>query len=169
MKILFRIASILILVYNLAMIPADVNNFLDKNGLCAIEFEEGSTPTAATAAAKLKVETGQIAKSILLKGKKSGFCLVVCAGDKRIDSRKAKNLIGSKTRMATVDELQDVLGFKPGEVCPFRDAEIPYFIDESLSEYETIYPAAGTDSSGVPIKYEKLIEITGAGVCDVTE
>jgi len=150
------------------MIPTDVRNFLDKNGLEAIEFEEGSTPTAVTAAAKLGVDTGQIAKSILLKGKNGSFFLVVCAGDKRIDSKKAKALTGTKIRMATKEELFDVLGFMPGEVCPFRDSSIPYYIDESLSEYETIYPAAGTDSSGVPSSYNRLIDICGAGVCDIT-
>ncbi len=150
------------------MIPEDVREFLDRHKLEAVEFEEGSTPTAETAAMKLEVKTGQIAKSILLKAKKGNFCLVVCAGDKRIDSKKAKELIGSKIRMANAEELYDILGFKPGEVCPFRNSDIPYFIDESLSVYDTVYPAAGTDSSGVPVAYDKLIEITGAGVCDIT-
>jgi prolyl-tRNA editing enzyme YbaK/EbsC (Cys-tRNA(Pro) deacylase) len=150
------------------MIPTDVRDFLTNNGLKAIEFEEGSTPTAATAAAKLGVETGQIAKSILLKGKDGGFYLIVCAGDKRIDSKKAKELTGTKTRMATVDELFNVLGFKPGEVCPFRKTDIPIYIDISLSVYDTIYPAAGTDSSGVPAVYNNLRDITGAGECDIT-
>lgn len=150
------------------MIPADVREFLDKNSLNAIEFEEGSTPTAETAAVKLGVKTGQIAKSILLKGKNGGFYLIVCAGDKRIDSKKAKELTGTKIRMATVDELFNVMGFKPGEVCPFRSMDIPFYIDISLSVYDTVYPAAGTDSSGVPVVYHKLIEITGAGECDIT-
>lgn len=151
------------------MIPEDIAEFLGKNDLRAIEFEEGSTPTAETAAAKLGVSTGQIAKSILLKGKNGSFVLVVCAGDKRIDSKKAKNLTGSKTRMATADELYDVLGFRPGEVCPFRESEVPFYIDRSLSVYDVVYPAAGTDSSGVPLDYEKLIKITGASVCEITE
>ena len=150
------------------MIPLDVQKFLEKHELKAIEFEEGSTPTAATAAAKLKVSVGQIAKSILLKGKNGNFFLVVCAGDKRIDSKKAKALTGTKIRMATAEELYNILIFKPGEVCPFRESGIDYFIDSSLAEYDTVYPAAGTDSSGVPVTHEKLIAITGAAECDIT-
>ena len=150
------------------MIPSDIRDFLDSHDLEAVEFEEGSTPTAATAAAKLNVEVGQIAKSILLKGKNGSFYLVVCAGDKRIDSKKAKDLTGTKIRMASAEELSDVLGFRPGEVCPFRDSEIDYYIDASLTVWETVYPAAGTDSSGVPVSYEKLLSITGAGECDIT-
>ena len=150
------------------MIPLDVQKFLEKHSLEAIEFEEGSTPTAETAAEKLNVSVGQIAKSILLKGKNGSFYLVVCAGDKRIDTRKAKELTGTRTRMARPEELMDVLGFKPGEVCPFRECEIDYYIDSSLKEYETVYPAAGTDSSGVPVTPEKLLAITGAYACDIT-
>ena len=115
------------------MIPADVQKFLDEHDLEAVEFEEGSTPTAETAAAKLNVSVGQIAKSILLKGKNGNFYLVVCAGDKRIDSKKAKELTGTKIRMARAEELMEVLGFKPGEVCPFRESGIEYFLDASLT------------------------------------
>ncbi|MBI9105950.1 MAG: YbaK/EbsC family protein [Spirochaetales bacterium] len=150
------------------MIPADIKNLLEQNNLKAIEFEDGSTPTAVTAAEKLGVETGQIAKSILLKGKNSGFYLVVCAGDKRVSTAKLKTLIGTKTRMATREELFQELSFKPGEVCPFRPERVAVFIDKSLEEFDLVYPAAGTDSSGVPVTYEKLIKMTGAGECDVT-
>ncbi len=75
---------------------------------------------------------------------------------------------GFETQSAYADELLEVLGFKPGEVCPFRESEIEYYIDSSLSKYETVYPAAGNDSSGVPVTYDKLIAITGAGECDIT-
>jgi len=151
------------------MIPADIKNLLDQNNLKAIEFEEGSTPTAVTAADKLGVQTGAIAKSILLKGKNGDFYLIVCAGDKRVSTAKLKQLTGTKTRMATRDELYEILSFKPGEVCPFRPKDVPVFIDQSLSTYDLVYPAAGTDSSGVPLSYEKLITITGGGECDVTD
>lgn len=150
------------------MIPSDVQKILEENNLKAIQFEEGSTPTAETAAEKLAVSVGQIAKSILLKGKNGSFFLIVCAGDKKIDTKKTKILTGTKTRMARPEELFEVLGFKPGEVCPFRESEIDYYIDSSLSVYDTVYPAAGTDSSGVPVSFEKLLVITGAGECDVT-
>jgi prolyl-tRNA editing enzyme YbaK/EbsC (Cys-tRNA(Pro) deacylase) len=151
------------------MIPEDIKNLLDQNSLKAIEFEEGSTPTAVTAAEKLGVETGAIAKSILLKGKNGNFYLVVCAGDKRVSTAKLKTLTGTKTRMATKDELYQVLNFKPGEVCPFRPEAAPIFIDRSLSVYDFVYPAAGTDSSGVPVTFDKLITMTGGGECDVTD
>ena len=162
------LCSIGLLLYNSHMIPEDIKSFLDHHDLEAIEFEEGSTPTAETAAAKLCVETGQIAKSILMKGKNGSFFLIVCAGDRRVSTSAMKQLTGTKTRMATVEELSEVLDFKPGEVCPFRPESVPVYIDRSLADWELVYPAAGTDSSGVPITYHRLLAVTGGGECDVT-
>ena len=140
---------------------------LDLHGLKAVEFEEGSTPTSETAAARLQVQVGQIAKSILLKGKNGRYFLMICAGDRRIDSKKVKTLTGTNTRMARPEELMEQTGFRPGEVCPFGVSGPEIFIDAGLKRFDTIYPAAGTDSSGVPVTYERLREIAGADECDV--
>jgi prolyl-tRNA editing enzyme YbaK/EbsC (Cys-tRNA(Pro) deacylase) len=39
---------------------------------------------------------------------------------------------------------------------------------ESLSQYPTIYPAAGTGVSGVPMTFAQLVAITGGRVGDFT-
>lgn len=149
------------------MIPGHIKEILENHGLIAHESEEGSTPTAETAAARLGVRVGQIAKSLLFKGKDGRFFLVVCAGDRRIDAKKLKALTGVSTRMANAEELKVQTGFSPGEVCPFGVTGPEVFLDTSLREYAVVYPAAGTDSSGVPATYEELEEITGAAPCDV--
>ena len=50
-------------------IPSKVQAFLNSHDLSALEFEPGSTPTAEKAAQRIGVPVGQIAKSILFKGK----------------------------------------------------------------------------------------------------
>lgn len=64
-------------------IPPKIQAFLDNHNLSALEFEPGSTPTAETAALRIGVPVGQIAKSILFKGKDGRYRLVVVAGDKK--------------------------------------------------------------------------------------
>ena len=54
-------------------IPPKVQTFLKDHDLSALEFEPGSTPTAETAAQRIGVPVGQIAKSILFKGKDEKF------------------------------------------------------------------------------------------------
>ena len=150
------------------MIPDKVKRVLDENNLQAVEFEEGSTPTSLSAAMKFGVEVGQIAKSILFLGKDGRFFLVVCPGDRKISGSKLKRVVGVKSRMANSDETLRETDFLPGGVCPFGIQGIEIYLDENLKEYDTIYPAAGTNSSGVPMTFGQLSEITGGQVCDLT-
>ncbi|MDJ0624337.1 MAG: YbaK/EbsC family protein [Desulfocapsaceae bacterium] len=151
-------------------IPKKVQAFLEKHKLSALEFEPGSTPTAELAAQRIGVPVGQIAKSILFKGKDGGYRLVVAAGDKKINSGALKRATGAKHRMANAGETEDATGFLPGGVCPFGldDTQVTILLDHSLDEYDTIYPAAGTDATGVPLSPDYLQQITGGIKVEVT-
>ncbi len=149
------------------MIPEKVRTVLDRHGLSAKEFDPGSTATSVLAAQQLGVAVGQIAKSLLFAGKDGKYFLVLCPGDKRLSSAKLKAATGVKSRMASAEETRTVTGFGPGEVCPFGiDPGIRILVDASLSAYQMIFPAAGTDSSGVPMTYAQLIAVTGGTVGD---
>ena len=150
------------------MIPDRVREVLASNDLQAIEFEQGSTPTAVLAAEKLGVAVGNIAKSLLFVAKDGRYFMVVCAGDRKVTNAKLKATIGVKTRMAEPEETFTATGFQPGGVCPFGVEGIEILLDLSLQKYDTIYPAAGTDSSGVPMSFEELRRITGGRLCDCT-
>jgi prolyl-tRNA editing enzyme YbaK/EbsC (Cys-tRNA(Pro) deacylase) len=148
--------------------PNKVRIVLERNDLRAIEFEPGSTPTANLAAQKLGVEVGNIAKSLLFVAKDGRYFMVVCPGDRKVANAKLKAAIGAKTRMANAEETLAATGFQPGGVCPFGVEGIDILLDVSLQNYNTIYPAAGTDSSGVPMSFEVLRRITGGRICDCT-
>lgn len=149
------------------MIPEKVQSVLQAHQLAALTFEPGSTPTSEMAAAKINCEVGQIAKSMLFKGKDGQFRLFVCPGNRRVDNKKLKSFIGVKARMATAEETFEITGFKPGAVCPFGIQGIDIFIDKGLGIYKTIYPAAGTNASGVPMTYPQLQTIANADECDI--
>jgi len=151
------------------MIPQKVVSVLDSYGLTALEFEDGSTPTAETAAAKIGVAVGQIAKSILMRGKDGRHRLFLLPGDRRISSKKVKQLTGVKHSMSGAEETYEVTGFYPGGVCPFGVNGVDIFLDRSLADYDTIYPAAGNDATGVPISYRQLLAITEGQECDVSD
>ncbi|MFP4490800.1 MAG: YbaK/EbsC family protein [Spirochaetaceae bacterium] len=151
------------------MIPEKVASVLEKHGLEALEFEEGSTPTAETAAARIGVAVGQIAKSILMRGKDGTYRLFVLAGDKRISSKKVKQLTGIKHSMSSAEETFEATGFYPGGVCPFGIEGLDIYIDSSLKEFDTVYPAAGNNATGVPVTYEHLLSITSGIECSVSD
>jgi len=151
-------------------IPSKVQNFLDSHNLSALEFEPGSTPTAEKAAERIGVPVGQIAKSILFKGKDKQYRMVVAAGDKKINSGALKRATGSKHRMASAEETKEATGFIPGGVCPFglEDCDVTILLDLSLDEYDIVYPAAGTDATGVPVSPDYLQQITDSKKVEVT-
>ena len=151
------------------MIPEKVHNILKKHELQVLEFEPGSTPTSELAAQRLNVAVGQIAKSIVFIGKDGRKFLVVCPGDRKISSSKFKACTGTKGKLASGDETFEITGFYPGGVCPFGLDNPEILIDEHLLIYNIFYPAAGTDSSAVPINFDKLLEVTKGRVCDLTE
>jgi prolyl-tRNA editing enzyme YbaK/EbsC (Cys-tRNA(Pro) deacylase) len=149
------------------MIPEKVRKVLDTHGLTAAEFAPGSTATSVLAAQQLGVAVGQIAKSMLFVGKDGRFFMVVCPGDRRLSSAKLKVATGVKSHMASAEEALRATGFGPGGVCPFGiGPDIRVFVDRGLASYATIYPAAGTDSSGVPMTFDTLVAITAGTVGD---
>jgi prolyl-tRNA editing enzyme YbaK/EbsC (Cys-tRNA(Pro) deacylase) len=151
------------------MIPQHVAARLAAHGLQAIEFSPGTTATAELAARQLGVQVGQIAKSLLFVGKDGRLAMLLCPGDRKASSGKLKAALGVKARMTRPDETLAATGFEPGGVCPFGiDGNILVLLDAGLRQYATIYPAAGTSASGVPMTFDQLIEITGGRTGDFT-
>ncbi|MEN6364708.1 MAG: YbaK/EbsC family protein [Rectinema sp.] len=151
------------------MIPDRIRAELERLGLKALEFEPGSTPTAPAAAERIGVEVGQIAKSLLFRAKDGSYHLVLCAGDKKVSSSRLKALVGFKCSMADAEETVRITGCPPGGVCPYGVHDATIWIDESLSAWPTVYPAAGTDATGVPTTYNALVALAGGRTCAVTE
>ena len=152
------------------MIPERVKAVLEANGLRALEFEPDSTPTSPLAAARIGCAVGQIAKSLLFVGKDGSLFMVVAPGDRKIAQAKLKAAVGVKFRMTRPDETLAATGYAPGGVCPFDiPPKIRMFIDAGLGRHDTIYPAAGTTSSGVPMTFAQLVAITGGTVGEFLE
>jgi prolyl-tRNA editing enzyme YbaK/EbsC (Cys-tRNA(Pro) deacylase) len=146
------------------MVPEKVQRVLDAHGLIALEHEPGSTPTAEMAARRLGVEVARIAKSLLFKTKAGGYVMVVCPGDKRLSSSVLRQVIGAKVSMTDPDETERVTGFRPGGVCPFGVEGVEILLDRDLGNYETVFPAAGNDATGVRTTLEQLAAATGGRV-----
>ncbi len=100
------------------MIPDKVKKILDAEGLSALEFEEGSTPTAETAAAKIGVKVGQIAKSLLFKGASGRVSWWSAPGTKRSRPVRSSDS-AAKDVHDQGEETFALTGFWPGGVCPF--------------------------------------------------
>ena len=147
----------------------NVKTFLEKNGLLDRLHEfEASTATVELAAQQLGVDPDQIAKTLSFYYGE-GAVLVVAAGSRRIDNHKFKEHFGCKGRMLVREDVERLTGYAAGGVCPFlAPADVPVWLDVSLRDHETVYPAAGNAHSGVALSPEELEGLTApAGWCDV--
>ena len=150
-----------------------VSNYFKQRGLpLKARFTGEDTSTVQKAAAVLGVEDGQIAKSLALQIKEedapAGVGVLVTMGTARLDNRKFKDTFHCKAKMLSMEETLEATGFPVGGVCPFALPEgVPVFLDESLKQYKTVYPAAGTRDSAVEVETEKFAEYTGGRWVDV--
>ena len=78
-----------------------------------------STRTAREAAEAIGCQVGQIAKSLVFKGKHSGKpLLVIASGASRVDEAKLGQLVGEPVEKADADFVRQRTGFSIGGVPP---------------------------------------------------
>ena len=126
-----------------------------------IELEDSSA-TVQLAAQALGVEPGMIAKTMsFLIGEEA--ILILTEGTAKVDNRKYKDTFHMKAKMIPFEEVENWIGHAPGGVCPFGIKEgIKVYLDESLKQFDTVYPAAGNDHSAVKLTIAELEEAAGA-------
>ena len=146
-----------------------VKALLEENGLLDRLHEfEASTATVELAAQCLGVDPDRIAKTLgFYHG--DGAVLVVAAGRRRIDNHKFKVQFGCKARMLSAEDTERFTGNAAGGVCPFLvPPAAQVWLDVSLKDHETVYPAAGSAHSGVELTAAELEKLAApAGWCDV--
>ena len=121
-----------------------------------VEVEElsKSTRTAAEAASAVGVEVGQIVKSLVFGRDGRDPLLVLCAGDRRVDTAQ----LGYDVRPARADEVRSVTGYSIGGVPPLgHDRPLRTIVDESLRRFDSVWCAAGTPNAVFCVETEALI------------
>lgn len=125
-----------------------------------IELTESSA-TVQLAAEALGVEPGMIAKTMSFLISEQQI-LILTMGTARIDNHKFKETFHTKAKMIPFGDVERLIGHAPGGVCPFGILPgIPVYLDESLKQYETVYPAAGNDHSAVKLTIAELEDVSG--------
>ncbi|MBX0325660.1 YbaK/EbsC family protein [Halomicroarcula sp. F13] len=135
------------------------------------EFPEG-TKTAADAAAAVGCEQAQIASSIVMTVD-GDVVVVVTSGANRVSEAKLAAHFGvpeDAVSMADAGRVKDQIGWSIGGVPPFcHDTQVPVLFDETLTEFGTIWAAAGTPEAVFPIAPSRVRELSAATVLDIAE
>ncbi|MDX1423050.1 MAG: YbaK/EbsC family protein [Kiloniellales bacterium] len=130
-----------------------------------------STRTSAEAAAAIGCAVGQIAKSLVFRGARSGQAvLIVASGANRVDPAKAEALLGEAIGRADAEFVRAATGFAIGGVPPVgHDRPLATLIDRDLLAYDEIWAAAGTPNAVFRLTPEDLGQLTGGRVGDLKQ
>jgi len=134
-----------------------------------IEFAQ-TTRTAGEAAAAVGCTVGQIAKSLVFKGRGSGRpLLVIASGANRVNEKAMRDLIGEPIERPDADFVRQQTGFAIGGVPPIgHAAPLAVYIDEDLLQYDVIWAAAGTPNAVFRLAPADLLRMTGGQAIKVT-
>ena len=140
-----------------------VKAYFEPYGLAdkVMEFDVSSA-TVELASQALHTQPGRIAKTLSFLTK-DGSCILVMAGDKKVENSKFKAAFGTKAKMPSLEEVAEKVGHKVGGVCPFAiPEEVRVYLDESLKEHETVFPACGSSNSAIELSCEELYRYANA-------
>ncbi len=131
--------------------------YLEKHGLAdRIIVTEHSSATVSEAAEAIGCEPAMIAKTLSFLQEDQPV-LILADGLARIDNRKYKERFHCKARMIPAELVEPLIGHDIGGVCPFGiHQDVRVYLDESLRKHEIVYPAVGTDHSGVKLTIPEL-------------
>ena len=136
--------------------------YLEGCGLAdRIIVTEHSSATVAAAAEAIGCEPAMIAKtlSFLQDGQP---VLILADGLARIDNHKYKERFHCKAKMIPAEQVEPLIGHDIGGVCPFGINDgVKVYLDESLKKHEIVYPAVGSDHSGVRLTIPELERCSG--------
>lgn len=141
-----------------------VQDWLNQNGFQHPVMEvPDTTRTAREAAEAMGCEVGQIAKSLIFRGKESRIGLMVIAsGTNRVNETRLSALAGEAVEKADADFVLAQTGFAIGGVPPAPHLHpMRTWIDEDLIQYSEIWAAAGTPHAVFKLTPAELQTMTG--------
>ena len=120
-----------------------------------LEFDVSSA-TVELAAKALGCEPAHIAKSLSFDVN-GDTILIITAGDMKIDNSKYKAEFNTKAKMLKFEEVEPRVGHAVGGVCPFAvNGDVKVYLDESLKQFEYVYPACGSSNSAIKLTIDEL-------------
>ncbi len=122
------------------------------------------------AAEVVGLPAGQVFKTLVLRGAKTGYFVCCIPVDQEVDLKKAAKAVGDKkAEMLPMKDLLPVTGYLRGGCSPVgMKKKFPTFFDASAQKWERISVSAGTRGEMVLVEPEQLRELTSAVYTELT-
>ena len=129
-----------------------------------------STRTAEEAAAQCGCAVGQIVKSLVFQGERSGrlYLFLVSGAQSARSGQGGGACIGEPLARADPRRIRDETGFAIGGVAPIgHQVAIAAFADDALLRYDRVWAAAGAHDAVFAAEPAALIKAAGAKTADL--
>ena len=147
-----------------------VQDALRAKGLdCTVRHMDRTTRTAEQAAVTCGCAVGQIVKSLVFRGARSGRAyLLLVSGANRVDEKSVAAHLGEALERPDAAYVREATGFAIGGIPPLgHDTSLATFMDEALLAHDVVWAAAGTPDAVFPIAPAQLVEAAAATVIPV--
>ena len=138
--------------------------------LCEYEIDE-SDLSAESVAKKVSLPPGQVFKTLVARGDKTGVLMACIPGNSELYLKAMATVSGNKkVEMVHVKEIQQLTGYIRGGVSPIGTKKhYPTFLDESAMKFPFISISAGARGSQIFISPGDLVELLNIKPCKVAK
>ncbi len=141
------------------MISKNLEKLLKANKVKFEVVEHRKVYTAFDSAETQDVKLTEVAKAVLLKGKKNLYLAVLPAGN-NCDFKALGKLAGDKVSMAKEKDIETKLKTKVGLIPPFGSLfNLPMFIDKKLLKNKKINLPAGSYTESVVMNVQDYLKL----------
>jgi prolyl-tRNA editing enzyme YbaK/EbsC (Cys-tRNA(Pro) deacylase) len=147
-----------------------VDAVLEAAGVAGrVRVLDEAAPTAAAAAARLGVEVGAIANSLVFATAEGTPLLVMTSGAHRVDTAKVAAHIGTAAlRRADPDFVHAATGQRIGGVAPVAHPNrLRTLVDIALAAHSQVWAAGGIPHAVFPTTFDELVMLTDGEAAEV--
>jgi Ala-tRNA(Pro) deacylase len=141
------------------MIAKNLEKFLKQNKIKYETVEHRKVFTAFDATQTQHLKLTEVAKGVLLKGKKNLYLAVLPAGS-NCDFKSLSKILGDKVSMAKEKDIKAKLKTKVGLIAPFGSLfSLPVALDKKLTKNKKLNVPAGSYTESVVLATKDFIKL----------
>ena len=125
--------------------------------------------SAASVARKVGLSPGQVFKTLVARGDKTGVIMGIVSGEAEIDLKALASASGNKkVEMVHLNEVLPLTGYIRGGVSPLgAKKNYPVYLDRPALKQTIISISAGLRGMQIFLRPDDLVKATNAAVCDI--
>ena len=146
---------------------------LERLGKAGVEYQLVSHQpvyTCEDAARETDTKASVHVKAMLVLDAENHPALALLPGDKRLSLRRMAKAIGiSSVRLATKEEVRNILHVEPGAVSALIAENIPMLLDVEILRNKLVYMSAGTHTESIVMNPRDFHRFTKAKLTSISE